>query len=139
MLFFLIVPSPIISLPITNFVSCICVFLSFSFIFFRGYSPSSLGSFGHLFGDLLLFAASLVGKKYDFPVPQYFHCCVGITFVKSHFILDCGFYCIFFTYFFVSCLVGFFTVEAEVSPQLCILPSHRGFAQSLLPLQYFLG
>ena len=48
------------------------------------------------------------------PISWSFLCCVRITFVRFHFILDCGFYCIFSTYFLLSCLVEFFAVEKQV-------------------------
>ena len=76
---------------------------------------SSLGSFVDLFLllSLSLSCSSILCHVWLFTLVPYC-CCICITFVKSHFILDCGFYYIFSTYFLVSCLVGFFAVEAKI-------------------------
>ena len=101
--------------------SLIHLFFS-SFTLFYSSTDSSL----FLIGEPWLFVCPLVPlfllvlllllHAFFSPYTLMFLCCVRITFVLSHFILDCGFYYIFFTYFFVFCLVGFFAVDAKDLP-----------------------
>ena len=75
---------------------------------------------------------------------QGFLCCVHITFLQYHFILDCIFYYIFSPYFF-SCLVGFFCSRGKGPPHNCALflsverKSVQALQSSLLLRQNFFG
>ena len=118
----LIAPSPTFFFPVSTYVSCLWVFLSFSFFFALPWVPLS-SSFGYLLVDLF-FLFSLSGFPLTLPLPcmTSSSCTIVFPFLCMHLIFQisfyCGFYCILSTYFLVTCLVEFFVVETKVPPTI---------------------